>query len=152
VQAGSPGTGTDINSHPGSGAGVEAVEEGWIDVSFPGARADCSLCGNREARFAGGDPTPITCPICGNFEITLEVSVDREFQGQTHPYLSAATRKANESGRVLRLEMDNWQDFETEQRSISVSQKLLDSWIKDRKQEYFNIAVVKPRVTSRLLR
>jgi hypothetical protein len=28
----------------------------------------------------------------------------------------------------------------------------LDSWIKDRKQEYFNIAVVKPRVTSRLLR
>jgi hypothetical protein len=24
---------------------------------------------------------------------------------------------------------------------------LLDSWIRDRKQEYFNIAVVKPQVT-----
>jgi hypothetical protein len=29
---------------------------------------------------------------------------------------------------------------------------VLDSWIKDRKQEYFNIAVVKPQVTSRLPR
>lgn len=54
------------------------------------------------------------------------LSDDRSFHGKPHPYLSAATRKVNESGHVLLLDMGNWQDLEAEQSSISVSQKLVD--------------------------
>ncbi len=47
-------------------------------------------------------------------------------RGQPHPYLSAATRKANESRRGLCLNTENWREIENEQRSIRVSQKLID--------------------------
>ncbi|HLY20745.1 MAG TPA: hypothetical protein VKR61_26140 [Bryobacteraceae bacterium] len=43
--------------------------------------------------------------------------------GESHPYLSAATRKASESGHPLFLKNENWQRYEAEQRSIRVSEK-----------------------------
>jgi hypothetical protein len=48
---------------------------------------------------------------------------DCDMQGR-HPYLSAATRKAHESGRQVLLDTTNWREMEGEQRSIRVSEKL----------------------------
>jgi hypothetical protein len=83
----------------------------------------CPLCGRQAAFRPRGY---IACEVCGRFEMAFELSVDRDMQGQPHPYLSAATRKASESGRPLVLDMNNWQGLESEQGSIRVSQKLTD--------------------------
>ncbi len=84
----------------------------------------CPLCGGK-TRFWGALPeTLFDCAICGRFTLTFELTEDRDMQGQPHPYLSAATRKAHEAGRPLTLDMNNWQRLEAEQRSIRVSQKL----------------------------
>ena len=57
--------------------------------------------------------------------MTFELTVDRAMgRGQHHPYLSAATRKAHESGRPIVLGAGNWKRLEDEQRSIRVSEKL----------------------------
>jgi hypothetical protein len=89
------------------------------------AQVTCPLCG-KDARFHPGDPINIACDVCGRFGMTFELTVDRDMQGQPHPYLSAATRKAYESRRPLILDMNNWQLLEDEQRSIRVSEKLND--------------------------
>ncbi len=84
----------------------------------------CPLCGG-ETEFSGAIPqTLFDCSVCGRFKVTFELNADRDMQGQPRPYLSAATRKASESGRLLVLDMDNWQRIEEEQRSIRVSAKL----------------------------
>lgn len=57
--------------------------------------------------------------------MTFELNVDRDMQGQPHPYLSAATRKAAESGRLI-LTTANYRELEERQRSIRVSQKIAD--------------------------
>jgi hypothetical protein len=90
--------------------------------------SQCPLCGNKP-RSQGEDPTETSffdCEVCGRFGITFELMEDRDMQGQVHPYLSAATRKANLSRRRLVLTTKNWQVLEDEQRSIRVSQKLVD--------------------------
>lgn len=68
----------------------------------------------------------VDCAVCGRFGITFELVVDRDLArgAGPRPYLSAATRKAHESGRPLTLTTDNWRELEAEQRSIPVSEKL----------------------------
>lgn len=86
----------------------------------------CPLCGG-DAKFREQDATEIyffDCEVCGRFGISFELLEDRDMQGQAHPYLSAATRKASESRRSLVLKTDNWQVIEEEQRAIRVSEKL----------------------------
>jgi len=86
----------------------------------------CPLCSGL-AKYSGDLPeTHFDCAVCGHFGITFELRHDRDMQGKHHPYLSAATRKADASGRRLRLDMANWHQLEDEQRSIRVSEKLRD--------------------------
>jgi hypothetical protein len=85
----------------------------------------CPLCGGK-TKFRGALPeTLIDCAVCGRFKMTFELTADRDMQGQPHPYLSAATRKASSAGSPLTLTMANWQRLEDEQRSIRISQKLV---------------------------
>lgn len=105
------------NTEPTTGDRI--MRMGWQNA----AEVRCPLCG-KEARFHPGDPISIACDVCGRFGMTFELTVDRDMQGQPHPYLSAATRKAYESRHPLVLSMRNWQELEDEQRSIRVSEKL----------------------------
>src|ERR1035437_2074872 len=90
-----------------------------------GRTLQCPLCAS-EAKFWGALPeTVFDCAVCGRFKMTFELTADRDMESQVHPYLSAATRKAHESGRTLTLDMNNWQELEDEQRSIRVSEKLI---------------------------
>jgi hypothetical protein len=88
----------------------------------------CPLCVNPETWWQPGrdNGTFFDCPVCGKFFMDFKLMVDRDMQGTPHPYLSAATRKASEAGNPLTLTMENWQRLEYEQRSIRVSQKLID--------------------------
>jgi hypothetical protein len=85
---------------------------------------ECPLCGTGTAKFQAGDPRFVSCPICGKFGLDFRLQVDRDMQGERHPYLSAATRKASESGRLLILDLSNWKTIEEEQRTIRISEKL----------------------------
>ena len=85
----------------------------------------CPLC-QKEAKFQAHDPLVVFCELCGHFQMSFELSYDRDMRWEPHPYLSAATRKAWGSGRALTLTMENWRDREEEQRSIRVSEKLTD--------------------------
>lgn len=75
-------------------------------------------------RRDSAEQTWFQCHVCGEFGMTFELIVDREMRGQPHPYLSAATRKAHESGGQLLLNTKNWQELEESQRSIRYSEKL----------------------------
>lgn len=92
------------------------------------SKVACPLCANSETLFHPGPDvhSSFGCPVCGEFVMTFALSADSDMQGQPHPYLSAATRKASEAGSPLVLTMDNWRQLEDQQRSIRVSQKLAD--------------------------
>jgi hypothetical protein len=86
-------------------------------------KVSCPLCGKADAKFQ--PEGQFACVVCGRFDMTFQLRVDRDMQGYPlHPYLSAATRKASESRRPLILTLDNWQELEEEQRSIRISEKL----------------------------
>jgi len=87
-------------------------------------KTTCPLCDHADATFQSSDPVLIACPVCGQYEMTFQLEVDRDMRGQRHPYLSAATRKANDSGHRLVLGTDNWREVEEEQRAIRVTEKL----------------------------
>jgi hypothetical protein len=67
----------------------------------------------------------LVCKRCGEYTIQPPVATAID-DGEPRPYLSAATRKASDSGNPLILENDNWQLYEAEQRSIRVSEKVGD--------------------------
>src|SRR5437016_3868034 len=88
-------------------------------------KTPCPLCGSHEATFRPGNSyTHFACDVCGKFSMTFELKAAWEMEGEHHPYLSAATRKASESGRLLILTTENWREREEEQRSIRVSEKV----------------------------
>jgi len=65
----------------------------------------CPLCCG-QAKFQVGNPfNRFDCEVCGEFGMTHQLLVDRDMKGEPHPYLSAATRKANGSGSFLRLRL-----------------------------------------------
>lgn len=96
-----------------------------MDARYP-TDEQCPLCGNLAATFSSHDPVRVSCQVCGQFQMSFELSYDRDIRGKIHPYLSAATRKAHKAGRPLNLDLNNWQELENEQRSIRVSAKLND--------------------------
>jgi nucleoside 2-deoxyribosyltransferase len=91
-----------------------------------GRTVQCPLCAS-DAAFWGALPeTLFDCAVCGRFKMNFDLTHDRDMQGEPHPYLSAATRKASAEGIPLMLTMDNWRQLEDQQRSMRISQKLTD--------------------------
>lgn len=99
-------------------------------VQMPAQIVRCPVCGQRDAEFRAADPTEVSwfsCEVCGQYGIAFPLLVDRDMaEGQRHPYLSAATRKASEFGRPLTLTLHNWRELEEAQNSIRVSDKVAE--------------------------
>lgn len=56
--------------------------------------------------------------------MTFELLVDRDMKWEPHPYLSAATRKACESGRPLVLSTTSWESLEEGQKLVRLPEKM----------------------------
>jgi hypothetical protein len=78
----------------------------------PAREMRCPLCGGPTKHSGGLPEANFQCEVCGNFQVAFELLPDRDIKDRIHPYLSAATRKANESRRVLRLDPYNWRNLE----------------------------------------
>jgi hypothetical protein len=88
----------------------------------------CPLCGIGDTDALDGlTKARFLCRVCGAFEVSHRLLEDIDFQSsQSHPYLSAATRKAYDAGRMLLLNPKEWRELEEGQRSIRITEKLND--------------------------
>jgi hypothetical protein len=85
----------------------------------------CPLCHLKDIPFQTDvETTRFACPVCGKFGMRFELLVDRDMQWEPHPYLSAATRKAYESGHPLILSPTTWEALEESQKLLRLPEKL----------------------------
>jgi hypothetical protein len=87
----------------------------------------CPLCFG--AVEVGTPVTPgadlnIVCRRCGRYDVSPGLVFDSTIAADLRPYLSAATRQANDEGRVLLLRRKELQDIAAPHISVTVSRKV----------------------------
>ena len=59
-----------------------------------GTTVQCPLCTSKAVFWGAVPETLFNCAVCGQFKMAFDPTAEPDMQGQPHPYLSAATRKA----------------------------------------------------------
>ena len=93
---------------------------------------NCLLCQSdsliSSPRSLGPHDEDFQCPVCGHYQMSFELQVDRDITKDNRPLLaalSAATKQANAVGKILRLTLENYFPTAEAHRWTPVSRKFM---------------------------
>lgn len=89
----------------------------------------CPLCFNQIRFVVTTSPSPpadigIECARCGRYDVGASLVAMPDIPDNLRPYLSAATRQAQQAGRVLLLHRKNLEQVAEPHRAVSISEKV----------------------------